>query len=43
MIKKKINNSCSCSKSKYYKFIFMDIDMPIKDGFETTTDILEFF
>ncbi len=36
-IEEKMHNLCDCSK--VYKFIFMDIDMPIKDGLETTYEI----
>ena len=29
----KFNNECEFCKSNYYRVIFMDIDMPVKDGF----------
>lgn len=35
-----INNSTFCKQCKFYKLIFMDIDMPIMDGLEATVEIL---
>lgn len=38
------NSSCSKILKCYaYKCIFMDIDMPIKDGYQTTNEINEYF
>lgn len=39
-IKEKYQESDCC---KNYSLIFMDIDMPIKDGYETTKDIIKFY
>ncbi|EAR86396.2 ATPase, histidine kinase-, DNA gyrase B (macronuclear) [Tetrahymena thermophila SB210] len=39
-IKQKLKQSDCCLT---YKLIFMDIDMPIKDGYETTKNILQYF
>ena len=30
-----------CNKCRFYKLILMDIDMPIKNGYETTKEIIE--
>lgn len=32
-----------CGDCKFYKIIFMDIDMPIKNGIETTIDLVKIF
>ena len=32
-----------CDECKFYKIIFMDIDMPIKNGIETTRELIKFF
>ena len=32
-----------CIKYKFYKLILMDIDMPIKNGFETTIELKKLF
>ncbi|KAL4472696.1 hypothetical protein ABPG74_018645 [Tetrahymena malaccensis] len=34
------NSQCACKNS--YKLIFMDIDMPIKNGYEATQEILKY-
>ncbi|KAL4512428.1 hypothetical protein ABPG72_005430 [Tetrahymena utriculariae] len=39
-IKQRLKQSDCCLT---YKLIFMDIDMPIKDGYETTKNILQYF
>lgn len=36
-VKEKLNNECC----KYYKFIFMDLEMPTMDGYETAKKIKE--
>eukprot|EP00825_Cyclidium_porcatum_P045335 TRINITY_DN6873_c0_g1_i2.p3 TRINITY_DN6873_c0_g1~~TRINITY_DN6873_c0_g1_i2.p3 ORF type:complete len:100 (+),score=2.95 TRINITY_DN6873_c0_g1_i2:241-540(+) len=41
MVQQYYEKQFECCKS--YMIIFMDIDMPIKNGFETTVDILTFF
>ncbi|EAR84981.2 response regulator receiver domain protein (macronuclear) [Tetrahymena thermophila SB210] len=40
-VKNRYNNQKSCCKQ--YKLIFMDIDMPQKNGYETTLEIFDFF
>lgn len=32
-----------CDECKFYKIIFMDIDMPIKNGIETTRELIKIF
>ena len=32
-----------CNNCKLYKLILMDIDMPIKNGYETTKEIIQLF
>ncbi|EDK32072.2 two-component sensor protein histidine kinase (dhkk, dhkj) (macronuclear) [Tetrahymena thermophila SB210] len=39
-VKLKYSNQSCC---QYYKVIFMDIDMPIMDGHQTTTEIIKFY
>ncbi|KAL4454163.1 hypothetical protein ABPG73_011921 [Tetrahymena malaccensis] len=39
-VKQKLNSQVCCRK---YKLIFMDIDMPVKDGHQTTVEINNFF
>ncbi|KAL4438350.1 hypothetical protein ABPG74_009773 [Tetrahymena malaccensis] len=40
-VKSRYNNQLSCCKK--YKLIFMDIDMPQMNGYETTLEIFNFF
>ena len=37
-----INKRCSSNHCKGYKLIFMDYQMPIMDGVESTTEIMKF-
>ncbi|KAL4474756.1 hypothetical protein ABPG74_001452 [Tetrahymena malaccensis] len=39
-VKLKYSNQSCC---QYYQLIFMDIDMPIMDGHQTTTEIIKFY
>lgn len=34
------NNGLFCNHCKFYKLIFMDIDMPVMDGFDATVEII---
>ena len=42
-IEKKNSSYNFCEKCQFYRLILMDIDMPIKNGFETTKELKELF
>ena len=42
-IENKKENVNFCEKCKFYKLILMDIDMPVKNGFETTKELKDLF
>lgn len=42
-IENKNTNANFCEKCKFYKLILMDIDMPVKNGFETTKELKDLF
>lgn len=41
LVQEKLNNPNNCCK--LYKVIFMDIDMPIKNGYQTTQEVISYF
>ena len=42
-IKLKFTKKCTLCNNKNFSLIFMDIDMPLKDGFQTTKEILQLY
>ena len=43
IFKKNENSKIFCENCKFYKFVLMDIDMPIKNGYETSIILKDIF
>jgi CheY-like chemotaxis protein len=40
---KRYHEACQFCQTRFYDLILMDIDMPVKNGYNSTQDILNFF